>query len=232
MKRERAPIGWPETTVLDQFDRAIILALQTDGRMSYARLAEAVALSQPAARQRVNRMVEAGVMEIVALTDPLRLRFRVHADLGLNVSGDPRPVVEALRSLREIVYLRYSAGRFEIMADVLFEASGEMHAFVNGRLGEIPGIDRVETIILLERVKETHDWAVPERVRDAGLSRVRRNRPPTPNRCANRGRCPHTRVRRTSVECTVVLSPMSALRGACTKFTLSPSGSRQGQRLL
>jgi Lrp/AsnC family transcriptional regulator, regulator for asnA, asnC and gidA len=139
MKRERAPIGWPERTVLDQIDRAITLALQTDGRISQARLAKAVELSQPVVRQRVNETIEAGVMEIVALTDPLRLGFHVHVDLGLNVSGDPRTVVEALPSLPEIVYLRYTAGRVEIMAEVLFETSGELHAFVNGRLREILG---------------------------------------------------------------------------------------------
>lgn len=163
MRRARKPFAASETTVLDAIDRAIVLALQADGRMSYARLAEKVELSQPAVRQRVNKLIEAGVMEVVAITDPLRLGFRVHADLGINVSGDPRPVVDALQSLPEVVYLRYTAGRFEIMAEVLFETSDELHAFVNGRLREVPGVDRVETMILLERVKETHDWGVPER---------------------------------------------------------------------
>ena len=162
MKHERSPAAEPETMVLDPIDRAIILALQTDGRMSYASLAEKVGLSQPAARQRVNKLIDAGVIEVVALTDPLKLGFNVHADLGIRVTGDPRPVVEALQSLPEVVYLRYTAGRFEIMAEVLFETSEELHAFVNGRLREIPGVDRVETMILLERVKETHDWGVPE----------------------------------------------------------------------
>jgi len=166
MKQERSPSTAPRTTVLDPIDRAIILALQTDGRMSYASLAEKIGLSQPAARQRVHKLIDSGVMEVVALTDPLKLGFRVHADLGINVSGDPRAVVEALKSLPEVVYLRYTAGRFEIMAEVLFENSEELHAFVNGRLREIPGVDRVESMILLERVKETHDWGVPERDSD------------------------------------------------------------------
>ena len=166
MKHEKRSSSAPNTTVLDPIDRAIILALQTDGRMSYASLAEKIGLSQPAARQRVNKLIDTRVMEVVALTDPLKLGFNVHADLGINVSGDPRPVVEALQSLPEVVYLRYTAGRFEIMAEVLFETSGELHAFVNGRLREIPGVDQVESMILLERVKETHDWGVPERSRD------------------------------------------------------------------
>lgn len=166
MKHEKSPRSTPKRTVLDPVDRAIILALQTDGRMSYASLADKIGLSQPAARQRVNKLIEVGIMEVVALTDPLKLGFNVHADLGIKVSGDPRPVVEALQSLPEVVYLRYTAGRFEIMAEVLFETSGELHAFVNGRLREIPGVDRVESMILLERVKETHDWGVPERDSD------------------------------------------------------------------
>ena len=163
MRHERGPRAASEKTILDPIDRATIRALQNDGRMSYASLAEKIGLSQPAARQRVNKLIEAGVMEVVAITDPLRLGFHVHADLGLNISGDPRPVVDALEALPEVVYLRYTAGRFEIMAEVLFESSDELHAFTNGRLREIPGVDRVETLILLERVKETHDWGVPER---------------------------------------------------------------------
>lgn len=162
MKHDRSPSAMSATAVLDPIDRAIILALQTDGRMSYARLSEKIGLSQPAARQRVNKLIESGVMEVVAITDPLKLGFNVQADLGINVTGGPRKVVEALRSLPEVEYLRYTAGRFEIMAEVLFETSEELHAFVNGRLREIPGVDRVETLMLLERVKETHDWGVPE----------------------------------------------------------------------
>lgn len=162
MKHDGSLSAMSVATVLDSIDRAIILALQTDGRMSYARLSEKIGLSQPAARQRVHKLIDAGVMEVVAITDPLKLGFSVQADLGINVSGDPRSVVEALRSLPEVEYLRYTAGRFEIMAEVLFETSQELHAFVNGRLREIPGVDRVETMMLLERVKETHDWGVPE----------------------------------------------------------------------
>lgn len=165
MKRESNPSEASETTVLDAVDKAIILALQTDGRMSYTSLAEKVGLSQAAARQRVNKLIDGGVMEVVAITDPLKLGFHVQADLGINVKGDPRPVVEALESLPEVEYLRYTAGRFEIMAEVLFETSEQLHGFVNGRLREVPGVERVEALMVLERVKETHDWGIPERER-------------------------------------------------------------------
>ena len=166
MKHERSSREAPGTTVLDAIDKAIILALQTDGRISYASLAAKVGLSQAAARQRVNKLIESGVMEVVAITDPLKLGFHVQADLGINVSGDPRPVVAALEAFPEVEYLRYTAGRFEIMAEVLFPTSEQLHEFVNGRLREVPGVDRVETMIVLERVKETHDWGIPERERD------------------------------------------------------------------
>jgi Lrp/AsnC family transcriptional regulator for asnA, asnC and gidA len=147
---------------LDAIDKAIIRELQSDGRMSYSKLAGKVGLSEAAARQRVNKLIDRGVMEIVAVADPKSLGFRVQADLGINVSGDPRPIVEALRALPEVEYLRFTAGRFEIMAEVLFATPDELHAFLNGRLREVPGVERVEALIVLERVKETHDFGIPE----------------------------------------------------------------------
>lgn len=162
--RQRRPKE--RTAELDAIDRAIVRALQTDGRMSYASLAEKIDLSQAAARQRVNKLIDSGVMEVVAITDPLKLGYSVQADLGINVSGDPRPVVEALQAMPEVEYLRFTAGRFEIMAEVLFPTSEELHEFVNGRLRDIPGIERVESLVVLQRVKETHDWGVLERERD------------------------------------------------------------------
>jgi Lrp/AsnC family transcriptional regulator for asnA, asnC and gidA len=155
-----------EPAILDSVDRAVILELQRDGRMSYSKLGERIGLSQAAARQRVNKLVESGVMEIVAVTDPLKLGFRIQADLGIKVTGDPRPVVATLEALPEVEYLRYTAGRFEIMAEVVFETQEMLHEFVNVRLRGIVGVEQVETLIVLQRVKETHDWGVPDTMTD------------------------------------------------------------------
>ncbi len=162
MKNQASTRESEEKTVLDAVDRSIILALQRDGRMPYSTLAEEIGLSQAAARQRVNKLVEGGVIRVVAITDPLKLGFRIQAEIGINVSGDPRPVADALKALPQVEYLRFTAGRFEIMAEALFESAGQMHEFVNGELRDIPGVEQVECLIVLELLKETHDWGVPD----------------------------------------------------------------------
>ena len=77
-----------DAIVLDETDKALIEALQQDGRMPYTRLAERVGLSEAAVRQRVQRLIESGVTQIVAVTDPLMLGFRRMAMVGLSVEGE------------------------------------------------------------------------------------------------------------------------------------------------
>ena len=79
-----------EAVVLDDIDKAVIRELQVDGRTPYAKLGPAVGLSQAAVRQRVQRLVDSGVMQVVAVTDPLSLGFRLQAMLGIRATGDLR----------------------------------------------------------------------------------------------------------------------------------------------
>ena len=69
-----------DAVVLDETDKALIEALQHDGRMPYTRLADRVGLSEAAVRQRVQRLIESGVCQIVAVTDPLDARLPPHGD--------------------------------------------------------------------------------------------------------------------------------------------------------
>src|SRR6202035_2691185 len=74
--------------VLDEISKQIIEQLQADGRRSYAAIGKAVGLSEAAVRQRVQRLLELGVMEIVAVTDPMSVGFRRQAMIGIRCSGD------------------------------------------------------------------------------------------------------------------------------------------------
>ena len=87
--------------VLDEVDKAIIRELQADGRMPYTRLAPVVGLSQAATRQRVQRLLESGVMQIVAVTDPLKLGFKVQAIVGVCADGDLKTLAETIGRMPE-----------------------------------------------------------------------------------------------------------------------------------
>ncbi len=107
-------------TQLDDVSLAIIEQLQQDGRRSYAAIGKVVGLSEAAVRQRVQRLVESGVMQIVAaVTDPLQLGFARAAMLGIRVSGPTAPVADALVEMDEVIYVVVTAGSIDIVAEVV-----------------------------------------------------------------------------------------------------------------
>ncbi len=100
----------------DAVSLAIIEQLQEDGRRPYAAIGKAVGLSEAAVRQRVQKLLDQGVMQIVAVTDPLTVGFRRQAMVGINVEGDVESIAEALTDMAEVEYVVMTAGSFDILA--------------------------------------------------------------------------------------------------------------------
>ncbi len=144
--------------VLDDAAKAIIEQLQEDGRRPYTRIAEAVGLSEAAVRQRVQQMVDAGVMQIVAVTDPLTLGFRRMAMVGLKVDGDLRAVAHELASVPAIDYVVVTAGSFDLLCEVVCEDDDALLELVNDKIRSVPGVRETETFIYLQLAKQTYTW--------------------------------------------------------------------------
>ena len=147
-----------EVFPLDDVDRAIVTELQVDGRMSYADLAPRVGLSQAAVRQRVNRLLERGVMQVVAVTDPLSLGLSTQAMVGISVSGDVRAVAAAVAAYREAEYILITAGRYDVLAEVLCEDNDALLSLVNDRIRAIDGVTSTEVFSILKMEKMTFSW--------------------------------------------------------------------------
>ena len=143
---------------LDDADKAIIELLQHDGRMPYTRLAESVGLSEAAVRQRVQRLIESGVMQIVAVTDPLRLGFRRQAMIGIRTEGDITVVAKALSELAEVDYVVYTSGRFDLLAEMVCEDDEQLLDLLNQHIRNIPGVTSTETFVYLRLQKQTYTW--------------------------------------------------------------------------
>jgi Lrp/AsnC family transcriptional regulator for asnA, asnC and gidA len=148
------------TAELDDTDKAIIEALQVDGRAPYSKLGPAVGLSQAAVRQRVQRLVERGVMQVVAVTDPARLGFGVQAMVALTVSGDVKGVAGALDRFPEVEYVVIVAGRFDLMVEVVCTDHDHLLELVNDRIRAIPDVTATEVFTYLSLVKQTYTWGV------------------------------------------------------------------------
>ncbi|WP_425560203.1 Lrp/AsnC family transcriptional regulator [Kineococcus glutinatus] len=143
---------------VDAVDRELIGHLQVDGRMSYAALAKAVGLSEAAVRQRVQRLLEGGVMQVVAVTDPLTVDLLRQTMIGIRVDGDTRQVAARLAELPEVDYVVLCAGSFDVLAELTCADDEQLLDLLNSRVRTIPGVRSTETFIYLELVKQTYAW--------------------------------------------------------------------------
>jgi len=149
-------------TVLDPVSKAIIEQLQQDGRRSYATIGESVGRSEEAVRHRVTQLIDAGVMQIVAVTDPMQLGFARQAMLGVIVEGELKPVAEALAAIEEVDYVVITAGGFDILAEVVGQSDAHLLELVTSRIRPIPGVISIHTFLYLELQKQTYSWGVPQ----------------------------------------------------------------------
>ena len=144
--------------VLDDTDKALIEALQRDGRSPYTKLAAAVGLSEAAVRQRVQRLNESGVTQIVAVTDPLMLAFRRMAKIGLRIEGDLRAAADTISSIPEVDYVVIVGGSFDLMLEVVCEDDDHLLSLLNDKIRSIPGVRAAETFTYLRLYKQTYAW--------------------------------------------------------------------------
>ncbi len=143
---------------LDGVSKRIIEQLQEDGRRPYAAIGKAVGLSEAAVRQRVQRLLESGVMQIVAVTDPLTVGFPRQAMVGIKVEGDVDPIAEQLAGMVEVDYVVITAGSFDLLVEIVCENDDHLLDTVNKRIRAIPGVRATESFVYLKLRKQTYTW--------------------------------------------------------------------------
>jgi len=152
------PSDAASTIVLDDIDKALIEALQQDGRRPYTRLAADVGLSEAAVRQRVQRLIESGATQIVAVTDPMMLGFRRMAMVGVRVEGDVRAVADIIASIPEVDYVVIVGGSFDLLLEVVCEDDDHLLSLLNDKIRAVPGVRSTETFTYLRLYKQTYAW--------------------------------------------------------------------------
>ncbi|MCW2526932.1 MAG: Lrp/AsnC family transcriptional regulator [Pseudonocardiales bacterium] len=144
---------------LDTLSKKIIEQLQEDGRRAYATIGKAVGLSEAAVRQRVQKLIDSGVMQIVAVTDPLQTGFDREAMIGVNIDGDVDRVADALSAIKDIDYVVITAGSFDIICEVL--AVSDDHLLdILATIRSVPGVRLTETFMYLRLKKQIYNWGI------------------------------------------------------------------------
>jgi Lrp/AsnC family transcriptional regulator for asnA, asnC and gidA len=144
---------------LDDIDRALIALLQEDGRLPYSRLAPAVGLSEAATRQRVQRLIDSGVIQVVAVADPLRTGAgRILAMVGVRAEGDVRVVAEAIAELGEAIYVVATSGPYDVLAEVVCADHDHLLRLLNEEIRAIDGVRSTESWLELGVFKHSFDY--------------------------------------------------------------------------
>ena len=155
-----SPNGPRSGVVLDDVSKSIIEELQQDGRRSYAAIGKVVGLSEAAVRQRVQRLVDSGVMQVVAVTDPLELGFARQAMIGIRVRGELEPVADAIAALDEVDYVVITAGSYDLLVEVVCESDEELLSVLSTKIRTIESVQSTETFMYLKLRKQTYSWGV------------------------------------------------------------------------
>jgi len=148
----------PRPVQLDDVSKSIIEQLQSDGRRSYAEIGKAVGLSEAAVRQRVQKLTDSGVMQIVAVTDPMQLGFYRQAMIGIRVTGDTTAVADELAKLPAVDYVVLTAGSFDVLVEVVCEDDEHLIELLNKKIRAVDGVASTETFVYLKLHKQFYNW--------------------------------------------------------------------------
>ncbi len=149
---------------LDDIDRRIVSFLLSDGRMPSSELARRLGpVSERTVRYRIERLIAEDIIHVGAIINPKALGLVVTADLWIEVvPGHLRRVAESLAALPQVSYVAYSTGERDLSIQVYARDTGDLHHFVSEVVGNIPGVARTSTMLVPEKVKDVHQWDIPE----------------------------------------------------------------------
>ncbi len=152
-------LGGRPVDEVSALDKRIIEHLQEDGRRPFTQIASDLGVSEAAVRARTNRMVERGVLQIVGVTDPLRLGFQQMAMIGIRCESDQlMQVADALAEFPEVDYVVITAGTYDILVETVHPDNEGLLQFLASRLRAVPGVRETETFVYLRLIKQTYQW--------------------------------------------------------------------------
>ena len=140
-------------------DKRIIEHLQQDGRRPFTQIASELGVSEAAVRARTNRLVERGVLQVVGVTDPLRLGFQQMAMIGIRCERDMLvEVADRVAEMPEVSYVVITAGTYDLLIETVCEDNESLLRFLTEKLRQIDGVRDTETFVYLRMVKQTYQW--------------------------------------------------------------------------
>ncbi|WP_209123482.1 Lrp/AsnC family transcriptional regulator [Alkalihalobacillus sp. BA299] len=147
--------------VIDDIDKAIIQALQIDGRRSYTDLAEDLGITVGTVRNRVQRLIDNKLIKIVGVVDPFKTGMPTVTMFGLKVKLNKlEEVSQALVAIPEIRFVAAATGAFDLYAEAITDSNQDLYRIIKEEISKIDGIELIDTSMILEIYKQSYDWGV------------------------------------------------------------------------
>ncbi len=154
---------------MDEIDLGIIAQLQYDGRKPYTQIAEELGVTEATVRRRVNEMIRAGILQVVGIVEPFQLGIQAPAIIGVSVQPALlNQAAEQIAEFDEVSYLLMTSGGFDLLVEVMCRDMDDLARFISERLGQVPGVQRTETFLILHTYKLSYRWGAPQRMPSAG----------------------------------------------------------------
>jgi|TARA_B110000116_G_C16746653_1_gene541240 Lrp/AsnC family transcriptional regulator for asnA, asnC and gidA len=135
-----------ESPIFDELNRKILEYLQEDGRTPFSAIARQLGTSEGTVRNRVQQMRDAGALQIAAIIDPMAIKYKVDAIIGVNVASPnlPRVVAERLSVLEQTTYIFWVAGRFDLLVEVVCSSDPVFEQFIEEQLCQQTDVSQFE----------------------------------------------------------------------------------------
>lgn len=145
---------------IDEIDQQIIKILNQDGRASFAQIAQTLGVSPGMIRQRYNRLVEEGAVQVVAITNPMLMGFTIMAQIGVKVNVNRfQEIADRIASFDEVIYLVMITGSYDLFVEVVCRDRTHLLDFLTNKLHSVEGVKEAETFVYLRIIKEVYTWA-------------------------------------------------------------------------
>lgn len=161
-RKELENMGHQETDFspkIDEVDLQIIKILNADGRTPFSQIAKRLDVSTGMIRQRYHRLVQDGVLQVVAVTNPLLMGFTTMAQIGVKVDvGRLQEIADQVAAFDEVIYLVLITGSYDLHLEIVCRDKIHLLDFLTNKLHSVEGIKDSETFICMEIAKEVYTW--------------------------------------------------------------------------
>jgi Lrp/AsnC family transcriptional regulator for asnA, asnC and gidA len=144
---------------LDSVDCQMIQLLQKDGRIPNTEIAKNIGISEATVRTRLNRLIEEKYIQIVAVSDPIKLGFDIVGNIRIHVEiKKMAKIIRELKKLKPLWFIVQTTGGTGIDTEFVLKSLDELNELIFEKINRIDGIIKTETSLFLKYIKRQYDW--------------------------------------------------------------------------